>query len=302
MIAGGVLNGQSSWNQLRDFEEVRCCEIVDRIPNQRGQSIDGDMSKSSTDFICGAGPIIPANAGDAEAASLAVRDNAEAASTGDSGGVRRIVYVVDDDAIVMSVLGVMLDQAGFEAVCTSSAHDFLTQLPTLRPGMVITDQVMSETTGLELLRQLVEQRPNDFRFILISAYPRTSLTVSAMKLGAITVLDKPFDRRELLQGLAEGFRRLNAAEDTDLTLPPLLPPGESYLDRLSGREREVILMVYQGKTNKGISIGLNLSIKTVEKHRARAMRKMAVKSLAGLIRLIDREMELGILAGIRRDQ
>ena len=210
---------------------------------------------------------------------------------------RRLVYVVDDDPNVMAVLRLMLDQAGFNPVCFSSANEFLTKLPTLIPGMVITDQVMSETTGLELLRRLVEQRPNDFRLILISAYPRTSLTVSAMKLGAITVLDKPFDRRELLQSLAEGFRRLNAAEDTELTLPPMLPTGESYLDRLSSREREVILMVYQGKTNKSISIGLNLSIKTVEKHRARAMRKMSVNSLAGLVRLIDREMEVGTVVG-----
>ena len=208
---------------------------------------------------------------------------------------RNLVYIVDDDPNVMAVLRMMLDQAGFNTISFSSATEFLAQLPNLTQGMVITDQVMAETTGIDLLRRLVEQRPNDFRTILISAYPRTSLTVAAMKLGAITVLDKPFDRRELLQGLAEGFRRLNAAEDTDLTLPPMLPTGESYLDRLSGREREVILMVYQGKTNKGISIGLSLSIKTVEKHRARAMRKMSVNSLAGLVRLIDREMELGTL-------
>lgn len=203
------------------------------------------------------------------------------------------VYAVDDDPNVLAVLRTMLSQSGFAVACFASATEFLDELPVLPPGMVVTDQVMADLTGIDLLRRLVAQRPSDFRLILISAYPRTSLTVAAMKLGAITVLDKPFDRRELMLALADGFQKLNAAEDTELTIPPVLPSGESYLNRLSAREREVILMVYQGKTNKSISITLRLSIKTVEKHRARAMRKMEVNSLAGLIRLIDREMELG---------
>lgn len=69
--------------------------------------------------------------------------------------------------------------------------------------------------------------------------------------------------------------------------PPL--PGEKYIDRLSDRERQVIDYVYEGATNKKIAILLGISIKTVEKHRGKAMKKMNVSSLAELIRLIDRE-------------
>lgn len=201
------------------------------------------------------------------------------------------VYAVDDDPNVLSVLRTMLSHAGYDVVCYPSAVSILQDISLLPRGVVITDQVMPELTGLHLHQQLRTLRPLDFRLILITAFPRTSLTVEAMKLGAITVLDKPFDRNELLQAVEDGFQRLNAVSESDQPLPPPLPGGESHLDLLSDREREIILMVYQGSTNKSISIRLGLSIKTVEKHRARGMRKMHVSSLAALVRLIDRETD-----------
>jgi two-component system response regulator FixJ len=209
------------------------------------------------------------------------------------------VYAVDDDPNVLNVLRTMLSQAGYDVLCYPSAVSFLQDLSLLSRGMVITDQVMPEMTGLELHQRLRTLRPNDFRLILISAFPRTSLTVEAMKLGAITVLDKPFDRHELLEALRDGFLRLETIGEQPQPLPPPLPGGKSHLDLLSDREREVILMVYQGSTNKAISIRLALSIKTVEKHRARGMKKMHVTSLAALVRLIDREVERKVFPGGR---
>jgi FixJ family two-component response regulator len=111
-----------------------------------------------------------------------------------------------------------------------------------------------------------------------------------MKSGAVTVLDKPFDRRELIDAVEEGFRQLKDAETVDHALPPVLPENETYLKRLSEREREVIQMVYDGSTNKAIGIELGISTKTVEKHRGKAMKKMQVLSLASLVRLMDREL------------
>jgi FixJ family two-component response regulator len=114
-----------------------------------------------------------------------------------------------------------------------------------------------------------------------------------MKAGAVTVLDKPFERSQLLDAIDEGFRQLEAAEAPDTTLPPMLSGGETYLGRLSERELQVIQMVYDGATNKSIAIHLGISIKTVEKHRGRGMKKMDVSCLASLIRLMDRELGRG---------
>jgi FixJ family two-component response regulator len=164
----------------------------------------------------------------------------------------------------------------------------LQEVVDLVPGVVISDQVMAEMPGLELQRKLVESLPA-FRFILISGYPRTSLAVASMRLGAISVLDKPFDRRELLEAVAEGFRQLEISREQSAALPPVLPDGRSYLSLLSRQELSVIQLVYEGATNKAISIQMGLSVKTVEKHRSRAMRKLQVNSVAGLVRLVQRE-------------
>ena len=199
------------------------------------------------------------------------------------------VYVIDDDKAVLDTIQMLLVHAGYDVHAYQSASQFVEDSANLSPGVVVTDQVMKQMEGLDVQRYL-SSRPNDFRVILVTAFPRTSLAVAAMKSGAVTVLDKPFDRRELIDAVEEGFRQLHDAETVDHALPPVLPENETYLKRLSEREREVIQMVYDGSTNKAIGIQLGISTKTVEKHRGKAMKKMQVLSLASLVRLMDREL------------
>lgn len=73
-------------------------------------------------------------------------------------------------------------------------------------------------------------------------------------------------------------------------LPEPPPDGSRYFDRLTSRQREVVLFVYQGLTNEAISKRLRLSTKTIEKHRKAAMRNMKVTSVVMLIRLLCREL------------
>ncbi|MCA9061444.1 MAG: response regulator transcription factor [Planctomycetaceae bacterium] len=207
--------------------------------------------------------------------------------SGASPGLSR-VYVIDDDPSVLAVVENLLRQADYDVIPFLSAAQFLSQFQSLPRGVVVTDQVMHDAEGTEVQRRL-SVRPNDFRVILVTAFPRTSLAVAAMKAGAVTVLDKPFDRAELLEAVAEGFRQLEDLHSNEQALPPLLPDGKTYFNRLSDREQEVIRLVYEGATNKSIGIQLGISIKTVEKHRGKGMKKMQVGSLAGLIRLLDRE-------------
>lgn len=216
----------------------------------------------------------------------------EDAVVGSGAAASHRVYVIDDDPLVLEVIQSMLQHVGYDVFSYQSSAQFVEDAPLLAPGVVVTDQVMNQFKGTEIQHQLAA-RPNHFRVILVTAFPRTSLAVTAMKSGAITVLDKPFQRRELIDAVAEGFRQLHSAEIDDESLPPLLPDNASYLDRLSAREREVIQLVYNGATNKAIGIQLRISIKTVEKHRGKAMRKLQVTSLARLIRLMDREMGRG---------
>lgn len=208
--------------------------------------------------------------------------------TSDSAAGRR-VYVVDDDAAVLNVVRMMLEQAHYDVQPYQSSSRFVADAAGLPPGVVVTDQGMNHVEGTDIQRHLAKW-PTHFRVILVTAYPRTSLAVTAMKSGAVTVLDKPFDRRELLDAVEEGFRQLQNAGTDEHILPPPLPGGESYLSKLSERELEVVKLVYEGATNKSIAIQLQISIKTVEKHRGKAMKKLQVVSLASLVRLMDREL------------
>lgn len=207
---------------------------------------------------------------------------------GESVNARR-VYVLDDELQVLEVIELQLTASGFDVLTYSNPESFLSDLPTLSPGVVISDQRMPFEEGLGIQRQL-QRRPNEFPLILLSGYPETRVAVEAMRQGAITVLDKPYNMAELLAALETAFQVLQKCARDEKLLPPLLSNGQSYLSRLSRREREVVDLVYQGETNKSIGIQLGISIKTVEKHRGKAMKKMEVNSLAELIRLMDREL------------
>ena len=211
----------------------------------------------------------------------------EFSSTQDSERPPKFVYVVDDEIQVLEVMQLQLTAADYRVRTFGNGKAFLAAVDSLDPGVVITDQKMPEMNGLELQEQL-QTRAHQFRVILLSGYPETRVAVRAMKQGAVTVLDKPYNKDHLFESIEEAFQLLNRAILDEKGLPPALP-GEKYMDRLSDRERQVIDFVYEGATNKKIAILLGISIKTVEKHRGKAMKKMHVSSLAELIRLIDRE-------------
>jgi len=200
----------------------------------------------------------------------------------------RHVYVLDDEVQVLEVIEVQLKAAGYQVSTYSRGAEFLRDLDKLPAGVVLSDQCMPEVDGLTVQKRLLPFG-HKFRLILLSGYPETSVAVQAMKQGAVTVLDKPYNKEQLLSAIGEAFDTLAHASIDEDGLPPVLEGGEQYLKRLSSRERQVVDLVYEGKTNKSIGIQLGISIKTVEKHRGKAMKKMEVASLAELIRLMGRE-------------
>lgn len=198
------------------------------------------------------------------------------------------IYIVDDDQDVLKMMHLVLSRASYSATCFSHPVSFLNSLPELRAGIVITDQNMPVVDGLELQRELF-QYDETFQLIVISGYPNTSVAVEAMRTGAVTVLDKPCPREVLLKAVEDAVHEFHKKQLSNVGLPNPLSRGQSYLDRLTPRESEVVALVYQGKTNKAIGIQLEIAMKTVEKHRKSVMEKLEVSSLASLIRLIERE-------------
>lgn len=223
-------------------------------------------------------------------ATLQDREHEQAESTEQTRYAAALgkVYVVDDDAEVLAVIAMQLQSVGYDVSTFNHPVEFLRAADQLAPGVVVTDQRMPEVQGLDLQKKLLS-RSHRFQVIILSGYPETAVAVEATKLGAVTVLDKPFEKNKLVDSIEKGFELLEAAAAEETRLPTPLPDGQKYIDRLSRREREVVDCVYDGATNKSIGIQLGISIKTVEKHRGKAMKKMEVNSLPELVRLMVRE-------------
>ena len=199
------------------------------------------------------------------------------------------VHVLDDDEAVRRAIAMLLRSAGIGAEIYPSGQAFLDALPSAGKAhaeCVLTDVRMPELDGFELLHHLKER---DFRMpvVVMTAHGDVSTAVRAMKAGAMDFIEKPFDDDALLA-------TINAALET--AAAPQAASGaagaSARLAALSPREREVLELLMLGKSNKAIARDLGLSPRTVEIHRARLLKHLAVGSLAEAVRLAV-QAELG---------
>jgi RNA polymerase sigma factor (sigma-70 family) len=194
-----------------------------------------------------------------------------------------VVFVVDDDPLVLRTVTCLLESAGHIVEAFSSARDFLKRERPSGFGCLIADLRMPEITGLGLLEAL--RRANDtLPVILLSGYADISSTVKAMKAGAFDFLTKPVDGKKLLATIADAVKRSGEARQVQQESEEL----RRRFARLTPREREVCRLVVRGLPNKQIAGELGTVEKTIKVHRARVMEKLEAGSVAELVRIVDR--------------
>src|ERR1700720_91747 len=198
-----------------------------------------------------------------------------------------VVFVVDDDPSVRRAIKLLLESIGLEVELFGSAQEFLPSGPTKGPSCLILDVRLPGVSGLDFQRQLAEANIN-IPIIFISAHGDVPMTVRAMKAGAVEFLTKPFRDQDLLDAVQSALERDRARRQREAGIATLRERFES----LSAREREVVAMVVSGMLNKQIAAKIGITENTVKVHRSRAMEKMQAKSLADLVKMVDR---LGIL-------
>ena len=192
-------------------------------------------------------------------------------------------FLVDDDPAVLKAITRLLNAAGYRTRSFSSPQEFLSAHDPSIPGCAIIDLVMSELDGLHLQQALLEtgsERP----IIFLSGKGDVSTSVRAMKAGAVDFLTKPVKREAL-------FSAVVRAAKVDALSRQKRHESKSIGDRLvtlTHREREVLEYVIAGRLNKQIAASLGTVEKTVKVHRGRMMAKLAVKSVADLVRLADK--------------
>ncbi len=190
------------------------------------------------------------------------------------------IFVVDDDPGVRQSLEMLIRAIGQSVETYASAGEFLDAYTSERPGCLVLDLRMPGMSGLELQEEL-GSRGSNLPVIFITAHGDVPTAVDAVKGGAIDFIQKPFRDQDLIEKIEL------ALEQNERALEETAERGDvqARVASLTSRERQVMDIVVDGKTNKSMATELRLSERTVEIHRARVMSKMGAESLADLVKM-----------------
>jgi len=200
-----------------------------------------------------------------------------------------VVWVVDDDRSVRVSLDRLLRTMAFGVETFASAPEALARLDGVRPRCVVVDLAMPGMSGLDFLH-ILHQRGEPIPVVFVSGEASVGSSVEAMKDGAVDFLEKPVDSDALLAAVMRAlareaeWRQFRARTDDAAHLVGALTP----------RERQVMLQVAAGRSNKEIAAKLGTSEKTVKVHRGRVMHKLGTTSVVDVVHIAE---QAGALPG-----
>jgi FixJ family two-component response regulator len=197
--------------------------------------------------------------------------------------VNSTVLVIDDDPDLRTSIGRLLRSIGLDARLFSSISDFLKSKLPEGPTCLVLDVRLPGQSGLDLQRELAAA-DKDLPIIFITGHGDISMSVQAMKGGAIEFLTKPFRDQDLIDAIQLGLSCDRARRQTENALAAL----KERFGSLSPREREIVIQVARGRLSKQIAGDIGIAEATVKVHRSRAMRKMNARSLPELGRMADK--------------
>lgn len=190
-------------------------------------------------------------------------------------------HLVDDDEPIRDALAWLLKSRGIPCTTYASAEDFLAAWSPAAAGCLVLDMRMPGMSGLDLF-DILREKGSPLPVIFLTGHGDVPLAVGALKKGAFDFFEKPFNDNELATRVQEAMehdaRRRAASASADSV--------NSRLSTLTTRERQIMDLVLAGKFNKVIADELNISMRTVEVHRANLFEKMGVKTAVELANLM----------------
>lgn len=204
-----------------------------------------------------------------------------------------LVFIVDDDAGVREALAWLLRSRRLPSQSFESADEFAAFLSSGRdawqptqPGCLLLDVRMPGMSGLALFEQLIERQLLDvLPVIFLTGHADVPTAVDSVKRGAFDFCEKPFSDNALVDRIEQALVR-SIQTLQSLRIKRNL---QHNLADLTERERDVMHLVVEGLPNKLIADQLDISVRTVEVHRARVFDKMNVKSAVELANLLRGE-------------
>jgi two-component system, LuxR family, response regulator FixJ len=194
----------------------------------------------------------------------------------------RCIYIVDDDDAVRASLHTLLSlQPNLVIRNFRSGDKFLEQAEELDPGVLLVDYNMPGTSGIDVLTRIRAANDDKFTAVVLTGEGNVDLAVRAMKAGALDFIEKPYEAETLLKTVDAAFARNEQASAAASTTDS----ARTKIDLLSPRERDVLMGLIEGRSNKVIAYDLDISPRTVEIYRANLMTKLGVRSLPEALRI-----------------
>jgi DNA-binding NarL/FixJ family response regulator len=198
------------------------------------------------------------------------------------------VLLADDHAVVRDGLRALLEVGDLQVVAVAgNGREAVAEALRLRPDIVIMDIAMPELDGVEATRRIVEKCP-ETRVLILSMYLSAEHIYRALQAGAQGYVLKESAGEEVVEAIRtlRAGKRYLSHRITETVIDDYLREGAnvSPLDSLSLRERDVLQLVVEGRTNAAIAQALSLSPKTVETYRARIMKKLKVRDTVELVK------------------
>jgi FixJ family two-component response regulator len=195
------------------------------------------------------------------------------------GSTRGTIYVVDDDSSFRASAEAVLLAAGYGVQTFERSQSLFEQQPPSGPSCLILDLRLRQESGLAIQEQLA-QHGWRLPVIFVSGHGTVASAASAMRAGAFDFLEKPISRADLIARVGQALSTDAERRKRDEEVAPML---ERYRT-LTQREREVAAGIERGLSSKQIAHELSTSIRTIEHHRSRILRKMEAANSAELSR------------------
>ena len=191
-----------------------------------------------------------------------------------------LVHVVEDEAAMRDALLLLLRSAGLSPRGYSTAEAFLADEAHRKPACLVIDVRLPGMDGLALHKHLVSLGTAPAT-VIITGHGDIPMAVAALKAGALDFVTKPFDPALLLESVRDALSHVAESERRKA----LAEQVQERLESLTPREAAILRLLVEGHPSKGIAAKLEISVRTVEHHRAHIMEKMQARSLAQLIKM-----------------
>jgi DNA-binding NarL/FixJ family response regulator len=201
------------------------------------------------------------------------------------------IVLVDDHRLVRAGLRALVESLGVEVVAEAGdGVEALQLIGQFHPAVALMDISMPGLNGLEAARRVVKEHPST-RVVILSMHADSEYVHQALLAGAAGYLLKTAERAELemaLRSVARGEVWLSPAIGRTVIgqlsrAPHAFERSADSIEQLTPRQREVLQLVAEGHSTKKIAQRLQLSVKTVETHRAQIMNRLDIHTVAGLV-------------------